>query len=97
VPDWVRIHPTTWLRSSETKNIRSASVRCAIDTMETRGLPSGVCSSASTSRGSPSIQAPKPGAASRLLSDIASAKRSLEGKNASRSSTPTRFTGGVWI
>ena len=97
MPDWVRIQPTTWLSRSETKNMRSASLRCAIETMATRGLPSGVCRSASTSRGSPSIQAPKPGAASRLLSDIARAKRSLDGKNASRSSTPTRFTGGVWI
>ncbi len=39
----------------------------------------------------------KPGDASRLLSRIASSKRSLAGKNDSRSSTPTRSNGGLWI
>ena len=32
--------PTTWLSSSATKNIRSASPRCAIEKTATRGLPS---------------------------------------------------------
>ena len=40
------------------------------------------------SSGSPSSHAAKPGAASRLFSRIASAKRSFAGKNDSRSSTP---------
>ena len=49
------------------------------------------------SSGSPSIHAAKPGDASRLLSAIASAKRSFAGKNVSRSITPTWSNGGVWI
>ena len=31
MPDCVRIHPSAWFSSSETKNIRSASFRCAIE------------------------------------------------------------------
>ena len=54
-------------------------------------------SNAPTSSGSPLIHAAKPGAASRLFSRIASAKRSFDGKNESRSITPTRSTGGDWI
>ena len=33
--------PTTWFSSSETKNMRSASLRWAMEKMETRGLPPG--------------------------------------------------------
>ena len=49
------------------------------------------------SSGSPSIQALEAGRGEQVVERIASAKRSLAGKNDSRSSTPTRFTGGVWI
>ena len=79
VPGWPRIQPTTSLRSSVTKNIRSASPRWAIDRIETRGRPSGVHSSRSTESGSPSSQAPKPGAASSAFSPIASSARSFAG------------------
>ena len=41
VPVWPRIQPTIWLSSSDTKNIRSASPRCAIEMTATRGLPFG--------------------------------------------------------
>ena len=53
--------------------MRSRSSRCAIERIERRGLPSGVWSRRATSSGSPSVQAAKPGEASRLLSVIASA------------------------
>ena len=46
------------------------------------------------SSGSPSIHAPKPAHASRLLSAIASSKRSFAGKNDSTSITPMR---GRWV
>ena len=49
------------------------------------------------SSGSPWSHVSKPGAASRLFSRMASAKRSLAGKNDSRSITPTRLNGGFWI
>ena len=77
--------------------MRSASFRCAIEMTLTRGLPAGVHSRRATSSGSPCVQAANPGEASRLLSAIASAKRSFGGKNASRSSTPSRSNGGFWI
>ena len=48
--------------------------------IETRGLPSGAWSSASMSSGSPWSHVSNPGAASRLFSRIARAKRSLAGK-----------------
>ena len=79
VPDWARVHASVWFRSSETKNMRSASPRWAIEQIEIRGLPAGVQSMRPTSRASPSIQAPNPGDASRLLSPRASANRSLDG------------------
>ena len=44
-----------------------------------RGFPCGPYSICPTSSGSPSIQAAKPGAASRLFSCMASAKRSFDG------------------
>ena len=47
--------------------MRSASLRCAIEMIEMRGLPSAVNSRRCTSSGSPLIQAAKPGEASRLL------------------------------
>ena len=59
--------------------MRSASSRWAIEKMAMRGLPSGVASRRPMSSGSPSIHAAKPGEASRLLSAIASSKRSLAG------------------
>ena len=77
--------------------MRSASDRWAIEKIVARGLPSGVWRSAPTSSGSPSSQASKPGAARRLLSRVASSKRSFAGKKASRSSAPTLVIGGVWI
>jgi hypothetical protein len=79
---------------SETKNMRLASSRCAIDTIEIFGLPAFVYSIDCTSSGSPESQAAKLGAASTLLSDMASEKRSFEEKNVSRSSTPTRSMPG---
>ena len=53
VPVCPRIHPTIWLSSSDTKNIRSASPRCAIEKIDARGRPSGVRSSPAGSSGSP--------------------------------------------
>jgi hypothetical protein len=44
---------------------------------------------------SPSIQLAKLGDASRLFNDIASTKRSLAGKNDSKSITPIFVSGGV--
>ena len=61
-----------------------------------RGLPDGPYSICPISSASPSIQAAKPGAASRLFNCMARANRSLEGKKDSRSSTPTFATGGDW-
>ena len=96
-----RIHATTWLSSSDTKNMRSASPRWAIEKIATRGLPSARVEQASPgSSGSPSSHCSNPGAASRPLSCIASSKRSFDGKNDSRSTTPTFWNGGVctcWI
>ena len=70
--------------------MRSASARCAIEKIATRGLPSGgVEQRADVERLALRARRRSPGAASRLLSRIASAKRSLAGKNDSRSSTPT--------
>ena len=83
--------------SSETKNIRSVSLRCAIEMTAMRGLPSGVWSRLPMSSGSPSSHASKPGEARRLFRLMASSKRSLAGKNDSRSITPIRVTGGDWI
>ena len=39
VPPWRRTHPRVWLSSSDTKNMRSASGRWAIEKIATRGLP----------------------------------------------------------
>jgi len=39
VPDWVRIQPTSWFRSRDTKNIRSASLIWAMENIETLGFP----------------------------------------------------------
>ena len=97
VPDWERIHPRSWVRRSETKNIRSVSLKWAMEKMDTRGFPSAVKNIVSMSSGSPSSHAENPGAARRLLSFMARAKRSLEGKKDSRSKTPTRAKGGAWI
>jgi len=49
------------------------------------------------SSASPSIQLAKLGEASKWLSAIARSKRSLLGKNESRSITPIFVSDGVWI
>ena len=67
VPGCVRIHETTSWSSSVTKNIRSASFRCAIERIETRAFPSDVITNRCTSSASPSVQALKPGATCVLL------------------------------
>ena len=77
-----------------TTNIRSASLRCAIEMIAIRGLPSASYSSDWTSSGSPSSQASKPGEASRLLIRSASSVRSFAGKKLSTSNTPTLSNGG---
>ncbi len=41
VPDNVRIQPSTTFNSRLTKNMRSASPRCAMEKTATRGLPAG--------------------------------------------------------
>ena len=100
MPDWVRIQPSTWLSSSVTKNIRSASPKCAIEKMAMRGLPAAEWSSRLTSSGSPCNHDAKPGDARRLFKSIARLKRSFAGKNASMSITPMRRKGGFctsWI
>ena len=79
VPDWLRIHPSVSSRSSETKNMRSASLRWPIEKIPMRGLPLGVRSMAETSSGAPVSHVSKPGAASRLFSAVASSKRFLAG------------------
>ena len=40
VPDCARIHAITSFSTSVTMNMRSASLRCAIEMIEMRGLPS---------------------------------------------------------
>ena len=61
--------------------MRSASERCAIETIERRGRPSAARNRARRRRGArPRVQTAKPGEASRLLRRIASAKRSAAGK-----------------
>jgi hypothetical protein len=40
VPGWVRIQAITSFRSTVTKNMRSASERCAMERIAIRGLPS---------------------------------------------------------
>ena len=97
VPGCARIQPISSFSSIETKNIRCASSRCEIDITEMRGLPSSVYSKFLALSGVPVIQASKPGAANRLLSAIASEKRSFAGKNESRFMTPTLVIGGFWI
>ena len=60
--------------------MRSRSSRWAIERIESRGFAlRGVEAAAPTSSGSPSVQAAKPGEASRLLSVIASSSRSFAG------------------
>ena len=41
VPDCPRIQPRVWLKSKVTKNIRSASLKCAIEKIAILGLPAG--------------------------------------------------------
>ncbi len=97
MPDCERIQPIIRFRRKETKNIRSASPRCAIEKIDTRGFPPAPWSILPMSSGSPSSHASKPGEARRMLSVIARVKRSFSGKNASSSRTPIRATGGDWI
>ncbi len=68
-----------------------------MERIDTRGCPRSVHSSRATSSGSPCVHGAKPGDAIRLLSSMARSKRSAAGKNASRSSTPTRSKPGCWI
>ena len=79
VPDCARIHAITSFKTSVTMNMRSASLRCAIEMMEIRGLPSAVNSSRCASSGSPLIQVAKPGEAMSELMPIASLSRSFAG------------------
>ena len=79
VPDCVRIHARVAFSSIETKNMRSASPRCAMLMTDTRGFPSGVNRKRPTSSGSPCVHAAKPGEASRLFRLMASSKRSFGG------------------
>ncbi len=72
VPGCLRIQPIISLSSMVTKNMRSASVRWAMETTDTRGLPDSVYNRVCASSGTPCIQLSKPGAASRLFSCIAS-------------------------
>ena len=74
--------------------MRSASFRCAIETMAIRGLPFASYSSDWMSSGSPLSQASKPGDASRPLIRSASSVRSFAGKKLSTSNTPTCSNGG---
>ena len=59
--------------------MRSASERWAMEKMETRGLPCGVCRKDATSSGSPALHAEKLGEANRLLMAMTSLKRSFAG------------------
>ncbi len=79
MPGCWRTHATTSLSSVETKNMRSASERCAIEITAIRGRPSFVQRRRCTSSDSPLIHAWKPGEASMPLSVIASAARSFGG------------------
>ena len=76
------------------KNMRSASPRWAIDTMEPFGLPLASYNNVAVSSGSPCIHVWKPGAANRLFSFIASSVRSFGGKTVSSGITPTVWNGG---
>ena len=67
MPDWLRIQAMTSLSTSVTMNMRSASLRCAMEMIEMRGLPSGVNSSRCASSGSPCIQVAKPGEAMQVV------------------------------
>ncbi len=79
VPGCARTQPSTSFSSIDTKNMRSASDRWAMEKIDTRALPSGVNSIRPMSSGSPSSQVWNPGAASRLLMRMASSKRSFSG------------------
>ncbi len=59
--------------------MRSASPKCAIEKIASRGFPDGVYRNLSRSNGSPDIHDSKPGDANKLFSDIASPKRSFDG------------------
>ena len=69
----------TSLQRIVTKNIRSASPRCAIEKMLTRGLPPFVRKNAPTSIASPLVQFENPGDAITLFSRIARSNRSFRG------------------
>ena len=85
----IGVHSAKFETEKETKNIRSESERCAIEKIETRGFPSGVYMMRSMSSGSPVIHVEKPGAAKRLFKVIDRENRSFDGKNESKSITPT--------
>ena len=97
VPLCIRIQPSVWLSSRLTKNIRSASPRCAMEKIEIRGLPVGVCNIFAMSSGGPSSQVENPGEARRLLNFNARTCRDFSGRNDSRSITPTLSKAGRWM
>ena len=97
MPDCVRTQASNSFSRIVTKNIRSRSGRCAIDSTLIRGLPSGERNSRGIDSGSPVSHVANAGEASRLFNRIASFARSPAGMNVSRSITPTRVIGGVWI
>ena len=55
VPGCVRIHARISASNIVTKNIRSASLKCAIDTTEQRGFPVGPYNKFAVLSGSPCI------------------------------------------
>ena len=79
VPDCLRIQFIVSFTKLDTKNMRSASPKWAIEKIAKRGLPSGVYKNLSRSSGSPAIHDSNPGEANRLFRAIANPKRSLEG------------------
>ena len=74
MPDWLRIQARTSLSSSVTKNMRSASERCAIEKIATRGLPASLSRRCPTSSGSPS----HPGCEARRGEQVVERHRQLE-------------------
>ena len=77
VPACDRIQASTSFSKMVTKNIRSPSDRCEMESIEMQGFPSSLCSSFFTSKVSPVSQFPNDGEASKLFSVIASSPRSF--------------------
>ena len=76
VPVCLRIQLMYRLRKRVIKNILWASLRCAIERIDTLGFPVSVYRSFLISRDSPCVQSSNPGLARTLLSNIASLRRS---------------------